>query len=69
MTRAFDDDECLHAHEIHDINTTLDQVIEVDTLGALRSYPEGPCRLVLLAHDSFVTFRPKAHKRACTYVS
>ena len=39
MTHACDDDERLHAHEIHDINATLDQVIEVDTLGALE-YPE-----------------------------
>ena len=35
MTHACDDDEGHHAHEIKDINQTLDQVIEVDTLGAL----------------------------------
>ena len=35
MTHACDDDERHHAHEIKDINQTLDQVIEVDTLGAL----------------------------------
>ena len=51
VTHACDDDERHHTHEIKDINQTLDQVIEVDTLGALElSRRSAQARIAPLDH-------------------